>query len=270
MDSPSVDLRIGDDDGRAVGVVRLYDMFLVQPLILLHGIDPENPSQQNQGQDESYDAEGICHGVAECDGRLIAPHGIEIGLLGGTEGGGVGHGARHDTCHGDQAGAAQGGDKAGDKDAGKYDAQGEHIEFQSVLLERREKTGAYLHTHGIYEEDQAELLDETQDLRIDAHLEMAEGDSHEEYPCDSERNASDFHLAEQSAESNRNRKYEYDVGSTAAEKQFCKHTGKYSDFSAKVVFLCPTGESFFYLYNRKGEPFMKRMNNNWWWLLQLS
>gem|GEM_PF-5548463 len=39
---------------------------------------------------------------------------------------------------------------------------------------------------------------------------------------------------------------------------------------AKVTFFDTTIESFFYLCTQKDEIMtMKRMNNNWWWHLQL-
>ena len=214
----AVELRIGDFHGDAVGVVGLDDMLPVQALVFLDRVDTKDAAQQDQREDQADDAQRISHGIAQGDGRLRLAYSVEIGLLGGTQSRSIGHGARHHTGERDQASAAHHGDQAGDQDADQDDAYGEGVQPQAVLLERSEEARTDLHADGVDEEDEAEVLDEIQHRGIDAHAEMTEGDADEKNPGDTQGDAADLDLAQQSAEGDGGGQDEYAVGSAAAEE----------------------------------------------------
>ena len=92
------------------------------------------------------------------------------------------------------------------------------------------------HADGINEEDESELLDESEYLGIDAHAEMAEGDAHKKDPGYAQRDAADLDLAQQSTQGDGGGEDEYDMGSATAEKQFFKHKDRdFEKIGAKIT-----------------------------------
>ena len=85
-------------------------------------------------------------------------------------------------------------------------------------MERSEEARTDLHADGVNEEDEAEFLDEIQHRGIDAHAEVAEGDADEKDPGDTQGDAADLDLPQQSTEGDGGGQDEYAVGSAAAEK----------------------------------------------------
>ena len=60
---------------------------------------------------------------------------------------------------------------------------------------KAEEAWAYLQAHGHHKEDQSELLDDMQHLRIKGNATSAQGDAHKEHPGDAQRYFGDLDLA---------------------------------------------------------------------------
>ena len=69
------------------------------------------------------------------------------------------------------------------------------------------------------EKDQSEFLHEVPHFAVDSHPEMAEQDADEQYPCDTQRDASDFNFSQQNADGDYQRENKYGMGDAVAEKQ---------------------------------------------------
>ena len=128
-------------------------------------------------------------------------NGLNQCLLRGTKSGSVGHGTAH---HAHQVGD---GDVPRNQvdgechhDVEAHDEHGDAIEFDALVLERREEAGAYLQTNGEDEQDEAELLDELERRSIDGHAQVADKDAAKQDKGRSQRDAEEPHLAQHHAD----------------------------------------------------------------------
>ena len=80
--------------------------------------------------------------------------------------------------------------------ADRNDGQHQHVERQSAATERGEKAGTYLKTDGIDEENEAELLQEVEQMLIQIETEMAEHQTDEQHPGESQRDVGHLDLAQ--------------------------------------------------------------------------
>ena len=110
-------------------------------------------------------------------------------------------------------------DDIGRCDAQQDDRRGASHESDSAVLERREESRADLQSDRKDEKDQSEFLHEVPHFAVDGHPEMAEQDADEQYPRDTQRNASDFDFSQQNADGDYQRENKYGMGDAVAEKQ---------------------------------------------------
>ena len=85
------------------------------------------------------------------------------------------------------------GNRHADSEKHQHDSQ--QVELESSLLERMEKTRADLKTYREHEQNQAEVLHETEHGRIDPESEMAQDDGHEQDPGRTDGNTFDLELS---------------------------------------------------------------------------
>ena len=83
-----------------------------------------------------------------------------------------------------------------------------------------EETGAYLQADGKDEQDQAELLDEVEDLRIGPETEVAHEDADEQDPGGTEGYALDLEASEIDADAHDEGDQQDGMGNTLPQEQF--------------------------------------------------
>ena len=85
----------------------------------------------------------------------------------------------------------------------KDDSGREQVEAQSFGAERSEKTGTYLEPDAVNEQDQREVTDEGECLRLKRHSRLRQGQCREEHSGDSQTDAPNPYSAEEESERDR-------------------------------------------------------------------
>ena len=91
--------------------------------------------------------------------------------------------------------------------------------LNTALLERREESRAHLQADRVDEEYQSELLDEVQRIMVDGHAEVTRGNADKKNPCNAERNARNFHLAQHNSERYNQRQNKHRVRNAVTHKK---------------------------------------------------
>ena len=87
-------------------------------------------------------------------------------------------------------------DKICCQDGKDYKSDGKQIHRQAVFPERAEKARCHLETNGKDKQDKAEILYEFQHRRVDPEAEMAQENTHEQYPRRTKGYSLDFEPAQ--------------------------------------------------------------------------
>ena len=214
----SVEHRVGELHGDFLGEFLLLGE-CGQRFVLFFEFHAQGIADEDHREDDAHDTQRIGHGVAQRDAGIAESRGVGISLLCGAQSGGVGHGAREDADHRRNGRSGHDVDDIGRCDAQQDDRRGASHEGDSAVLERREESRADLQSDRKDEKDQSEFLHEVPHFAIDGHPEMAEQDADEQYPRDTQRNASDFDFSQQNADGDYQRENKYGMGDAVAEKQ---------------------------------------------------
>jgi hypothetical protein len=84
--------------------------------------------------------------------------------------------------------------------AKQYDACRKDVQHKTVTANRIHESGPYLHTDGVYKEDQAEFLNKVKNVRFDTESQMAKADAYEKGSCATERDSLDLDFSDHEAE----------------------------------------------------------------------
>lgn len=115
-------------------------------------------------------------------------------------------------------------DDIGCCDAQQDDRRGTSHEGDSAVFERREESRTDLQADRKDEKDQSEFLHEMAHFTVDGHSEMAEKDADEQYPCDTQRYASDFDFSQQDADSDYQRENKYGMAMPLPKNRVYNHS----------------------------------------------
>ena len=187
------DFRQGlSDDGRVQDPerrdIRRFSPY--RPVLQVFGPD-HGLAQQDHREDYADNAQRIRDRTAESRRSAVQPELVQ-GLLGRTQGRRIGRRPAEDADHVRQADRREPGKGDGHERSDQDDPHPEDIQFHAAFPEGVEETGTDLEAQGVHEDDQAEILRESQHLRVDGQAEMTGQDTAEENEGDTQRNTGDL------------------------------------------------------------------------------
>ena len=184
--------------------------------LLLVLVDAQGESQDDEGEDDAEHTHGIGDGVARGDGGRIDVAQVTVCLLRSSQSWCVGDGSRKNARHGGDARARKREDAQGHHDAQGNDDDAEKIEALAAVLERGEEAGTHLQTDAVDEENQSELLQEMEQVTVEVERIMAEDETDEENPRQTERHSLHPQLAQTKTQRDDQRKDHHRVGDSAS------------------------------------------------------
>ena len=164
-----------------VRLVLVVGLLVAQLLFIFFEVDPADVADGDDGTDDAHHAKRIGAGISQGDGvaRIVQ---LVQRFVGGTQTGGVGHGTIQDTYNHRQLNApVDEVDAQCHHHVQHHDAHGERVQLHAPFLERGEERRPYLQTDAEYKQNQAELADEMQDVRLAREAEVSHQDAGEEH-----------------------------------------------------------------------------------------
>ena len=157
--------------GKTVGIgIRAVSLRSLLPLFVQ--VDPEQGLADDDDEKGTQHAQRIGDCISRGDGAGIDSP-LFQNLLGGTQTGRIGNGTGHHTGHDCQVLSGYEMNHIG-RPHGEGDHHNSHnIHREPILTEGTEEAGAHLQTDGENEQNQSEILYETQHRRVDAQAKMA-------------------------------------------------------------------------------------------------
>ena len=134
--------------------IKLLGIFLVtfqHNASLIIEVDAENVLEQDDSNNDAYDSKRIGYGITLSNRSISLSCHIEEGLLGSTHTRSVSHRTTEHTHHIDKTGTCNEVDDIGRAAGQKHGAYSQHVECNTSLTERREKSRTYLQTYGVDE-----------------------------------------------------------------------------------------------------------------------
>ena len=198
-------------EGLLVGLGLLHSgqllLFFLQP----HSTDV---ARQDNGTNDAQYTKWIGTGVCRSNLRGIGAEYRRKGLVGGTKTGGVGHSTVERTHHHGKGRRVAGVEEDVVADEHHEDVErdgrgSEAVELHASLAKALEETWTHLQANHKDKEDEAEVLDECQDVRrccLHSVImeDMPGDDARKEHEGDAERDAKDFNLSQIDTDGNHN------------------------------------------------------------------
>ena len=164
-----------------VGLAVHVGIEFLEIFLFLLQLDAADVADSDDGGDDAHHAERIGAGITQGNGIARVVELIER-FVGGTQTGGIGHGTIEHTYHHGQRHLPVGevdGERHGDVE--HHDGYGQHVERHATLLKGGEERRTYLQTDAEDKQNQAELADEVEDVRLACEAEVAHQDACKEH-----------------------------------------------------------------------------------------
>ena len=192
-----------------------------ESLTLLVKFDAEDSAEQSDRHDNTNHTQRISNSITHCDRGVVHARSVGISLLRSTQTGGIGYSTRQYTDHcRDRCARYQVNDICRQY-ADDHDCRSNTDQAHTSLLKRRKETRSYLHTDRIDKQNQTELLDESDNCRVDLHTETTQCDTDEKDPRDTERDSGNLDFAQRNTDRNSNSERKYRMSNAATKEQRC-------------------------------------------------